>query len=415
MSASAYDVVGLTSKSEQRSLRGQREEHWMLKLRKAVVICAVAAISLALTGTASAFAAPSIELTRGTAEPVESITTQLGAVVSNGGNDAFRLHVKPTGGEGCGANAGADHGDEVLNEGVTAETNPVHFSHNWTFQMAGTYKLCAWVSTGSEEVLAFAETTFAVRAPHLALSITVPATVQPQQTFQVSTTAQAETERPVWEYVMPNTGDGCPANAAAAGRASGSNTILDVWNVTGGPFTETKNESLSSPGVYLDCAYFEYPSAESPPEASASAVTSVVPPPPPCVVPAFHRGAALASVEQAVRAASCSVGAVHYTASSSVGRGGVLALSPGTGTTLGTGAAVSITVSAGRPCVVPAVKPGYTVGHVKHLLAAADCGAVITHAHSRHVRRGRVVGLGSRAHSRLFPLSKVRIVVSVGR
>ncbi len=388
----------------------------MLGLRgPSVVLAAVASVVLALSCAATAFAAPTIELTRGTPEPVESITTQLGAVVSNGGNDVFRLHVKPTGGEGCGANAQADHGEGVLDEGITSETNPVHYSRNWTFQAAGTYRLCAWVSTGSEEVLAFAETTLTVRAPHLSLSISVPATVLPQQTFQVSTTAQAETERPVWEYVMPNTGDGCPANAAAAGRASGSNTILDVWDVTGGPFTETKNESLSSPGVYLYCAYFEYPSPESPPEASASAQMSVVPPPPPCVVPAFHRGASLSSVEQAVRAASCSVGKISYSASSSVGRGGVLASSPGTGTKLAPGAAVSIVVSAGRPCVVPVVKAGATVGHAKHLLAAADCGAVIVHAHSRHVRRGRVVGLGSHAHSRLFPLSKVRIVVSSGR
>jgi beta-lactam-binding protein with PASTA domain len=132
-------------------------------------------------------------------------------------------------------------------------------------------------------------------------------------------------------------------------------------------------------------------------------------------VPGFRFGASLASVEQGIVAASCSVGKVAYSASSSVGRGGVLALSPGTGTKLGTGAAVSIIVSVGRECVVPSVRPGATVGHVKHLLAAADCGAVIVHAHSRHVRRGRVIGLGSRAHSRLFPLSKVRVVVSAGR
>ena len=76
---------------------------------------------------------------------------------------------------------------------------------------------------------------------------------------------------------------------------------------------------------------------------------------------------------------------------------------------------MSVIVSAGRECVIPSVRPGATVGHVKHLLAAADCGAVIVHAHSRHVRRGRVIGLGSRTHSRLFPLSKVRVVVSAGR
>ena len=42
-------------------------------------------ILVAIGSTASASAAPTIELTRGTVEPVESITTQLGAVVTNGG------------------------------------------------------------------------------------------------------------------------------------------------------------------------------------------------------------------------------------------------------------------------------------------------------------------------------------------
>jgi hypothetical protein len=381
----------------------------------AVVFAAAAGVVLALSAAANALAAPTIELTRGTAEPVESVTTQLGAVVSNAGNDYFRLHVKPTGGEGCGANAQADHGASVISELVSSASNPVHSSQNWTFQTAGNYKVCAWVTTSAEEVLAFAETTFAARIPRLALSISVPAGVQPQQAFQVSTTAQAETERQVWEYVMPNTGAGCPANAAAARNASGESQILGYWNVTGGPFTETKNESLGSPGSYLFCAYFEYPNTESPPELSATAQTNVLPPPPPCVVPAFHLGASLARVEQSIVAASCSVGKINYSASSSIGRGRVLALSPRTGTKLGPRAPVSIVVSAGKPCVVPAVHAGSTVGHVKHLLAAADCRAVIAHAHSRHVKRGRVIGLGSGAHSRLFPLSRVRVVVSVGR
>jgi hypothetical protein len=139
------------------------------------------------------------------------------------------------------------------------------------------------------------------------------------------------------------------------------------------------------------------------------------PPPPPCVVPAFHRGATLASVEQKLRATSCSVGAIRYTASTTVRRGGVIGLSPGTGTKMAAGAAVSIVVSAGRPCVVPVVRAGATLSHAEHLLAAADCRAVVVHAHSRHVRRGHVVGLGSRAHTRLFPLSRVRVVISAGR
>jgi len=366
----------------------------------------------------SALAAPTIELTRGSAEPVESIATQLGAIINNGGGSYLTLHLKPTGGADCGANPRADSGEGVTGtQFISTETNPVNMTRNWTFEAAGSYKVCAWVTKdlSAEEVQAFTEATFVVRAPHLALSIAVPATVFPSQTFQIVTTATAETDRQVWEFVMPNTGGGCPANADAAARSAGEFEILGYWDVIGGPITETKNQSLTTPGSYLLCAYFQYPNRESAPELSASAQTSVVSPPPPCTVPTLHRGAKLLSVERAIRAASCSVGKIRYTASSSVGRGGVVSLSPASGTRLGSGAGVNIVISAGRPCVVPFLKPGATVGHAKHLLARANCGAAIAHTHSHHVRRGRVVRLGSRAHSHLFPLSRVRIVVSLGR
>jgi hypothetical protein len=390
----------------------------MFSLRKSVVLPAVAGIVLALSCAASAFAAPTIELTRGNVEPVESIATQLGAVITNGGGSYFHLHVKPVGGAGCGANASADSGENVFSSDlVSSASNPVTETRNRTFQNAGSYKVCAWVTKDYSglEVETFAETAFVVRKPNLSLSIAIPAAVLPSQTFQVTTTATAETERQVWEYQMPNTGSGCPANANAASRAAGSGGVLSYWNVIGGPAIQTRNQTLTTPGSYLYCAYFQYPSQESAPELAATAQMSVVPPPPPCVVPTIHRGASLASVEALIRAASCSVGVIHYPASSSVARGGVLGLSPASGTKLGNGAAVGILISAGRPCIVPIVKPGYSVGRVKRLLAAADCGATIVKARSRHVRRGRVIRLGSRAHSRLYPLSRVPIVVSKGR
>jgi hypothetical protein len=376
------------------------------------------ALALAFVGlmpAALAYAAPAIELTRGSGEPVESITTQLGATVTNGGNDELSLFIKPTGGAGCAANPDADSGETVIDSLITSGVNPVRFAQNWTVRVAGEYRVCAWVTgNDDEEVLAAAETTFHVRQPHLALSISAPATAALNQTFQVLTTAQAETEREVREYVLPNAGDGCPANAAAARNASGEEEVL-YWNVTGGPLTESRNESLSAYGSYLFCAYFEYPNAESPPELAASTQTAVIPPPPPCVVPGFTIGSPLASEEGRLRAASCSVGAIHYAASANVRRGGVIGLNPRPGTTIATGAPVAIYVSAGRPCVVPPVRAGATAKHVEHLLSAADCGYVVVHVRSRRVRRGAVIGLGSHARSRLFPLTRVRVLVSRGR
>jgi hypothetical protein len=382
-----------------------------------IVGSSVLAALLACLGFAStAIAAPTIELTRGSVEPVESITTQLGAVITNAPGNFFHLHIKPTGGAGCGANARADSGEGVFGGGqISSSSNPVTETRNWTFRAAGSYRACAWITKdgGGEEVERFAEATFVVRVPHLALSISAPATVLPSQTFQIATTATTETERQAWEYVMPNTG-ACPANADAAARASGASEVLGYWNVTGGPTTETKNQSLTSLGSYLICAYFQYPNREAAPELSASAQTSVIPPPPPCVVPTIRRGASVTSVEASIRAGNCSVGKLHYAASNSIGRGGVIALSLAAGSKQASGAPVDIAVSAGHPCIVPSLGAGSSVGRARRLLAAANCRAVIVHSRSRRVRRGRVIRFGSRVHSRLFPLSRVPIVVSTG-
>ena len=191
----------------------------MFSLRKPSIVALVAAASvvLALSCTASALANPTIELTRGTAEPVESIATQLGAVVTNGGGYDLFMHVKPMGGAGCGANPEADSGESVFAyENLTKETNPVALSRNWTFRSAGNYRVCAWVTNSPSESAAFAETTLQVRRPHLALSVTAPPTVAENQAFEVVTTAQAETERPVYEYVLRNTGSAmCSARTSS--------------------------------------------------------------------------------------------------------------------------------------------------------------------------------------------------------
>ncbi|HUB75002.1 MAG TPA: hypothetical protein VL979_13340 [Solirubrobacteraceae bacterium] len=88
---------------------------------------------------------------------------------------------------------------------------------------------------------------------------------------------------------------------------------------------------------------------------------------------------------------------------------------PASGEKLAPGAAVALTVSAGRPCVVPLIRRSSSVGHAEHQLAAADCRAQVSYTHSRLVRRGRVVRVLARLHSRLAPRAKVKLVVSSGR
>jgi len=384
--------------------------------RRSLLAGCFAALYMASTFTATAAAETTIELTVGT-EPVESITTQLGARVSGAesGDDVW-LVTKPTGGERCATNPQADRGNSISEDLVSTEGGTFTSSHNYNYEKAGAYLLCGWVTRGSgENVLAHAETTLSVRLPHLALSVSAPASVAIEQAFQLVTTAQAETSRAAWEYLLPNTGDGCPANAAAADSASAAEEVFGDWQVVGGPVSQTRNESLASPGAYLVCAYFEYPGRESPPELAASAPLVVLAPPPPCVVPSLVSHASLASVEQSIQAASCTVGKVSHAASTTVPRGDVISLGQTSGAKLAHGAAIAILVSAGRPCIVPYVKRSTGLKKAERQLAGADCTAAISYVRSRRVPRDRVVGLGVRAYTRLSPRARVRLLVSSGR
>lgn len=315
------------------------------------IVCVVGGSLLTLGSAASAGAA-TVTLTVGS-EPVESITTQLGATVSGASANArLWVNVKPAGGETCAANAGADHGTTILNGYEPPEHAPAYSdTANHTFETAGSYLLCGWLMEpgNPEVVLANPSMTISVRQPHLSLSIAVPQQVAPSQTFQISTLAQAETTRQAWEYLLPDTGPICPANAAAAAQAAGARQVLSEWNVTGGPLTETKNEALTTVGTYWVCAYFEYPNTQAAPELAASAQTAVIVPPPPCVVPSFTSRMRVSTVERRIRAGHCTVGKIEYALSKHVRRGAVIRLSSRPGSKLSAQAAVAIMVSKGHP------------------------------------------------------------------
>jgi hypothetical protein len=385
--------------------------------RLRLLLLAVLAAWLATGAAAASATASTLQLTVG-GEPVESITTQLGGT-GDASESENRLYVKvqPAGGEACAANPSADQGEEVISQ-YLENVGPYSQSVNWTPRTAGSYVMCGWLvhaPEGAATIAAEDSIPVTARIPRLSLSIAVPATVQIGQTFQVATTAQAETSREAFEYILPFTGGACPANAAAADMASGSTGVFYAWNVVGGPLTQTQNESLSTPGVYLVCAYFEYPQSESPPEATANAKTTVVSPPSPCVVPQLTGYVALATVEQRLTAAGCTVGPVRYTASVSVPRGDVVSLSSQPGTKLPAGSAIGVVVSAGRPCVVPVVHAGSSLGGAERKIIAAGCTVgKVSRAHSRRVRHGRVLSISPRPRARLSPRAKVNIRVSAG-
>ena len=222
-----------------------------------------------------------------------------------------------------------------------------------------------------------------------------------------------DSEAPENVYAKVRPAGGAPC--ASTYNADFGTNLIEGQSVNGSFSTQAKT-TQSKAGQYLICLWLAGSGNETPVIAGPQPeMFTVVSPPPPCVVPQLASGASLASVEQKIRAADCTVGSISSVASTKVARGGVVSLNPAPGTKLSAGAAVNIVESAGRPCVVPVVESGSTLARVERQLAAADCAVSISHLHSRHVRRGRVIGLASRPHTRLSPRSKVLVLVSAGR
>jgi hypothetical protein len=346
-------------------------------------------------------------------DPVESITTQLGVSGMSEASDFAAVKVRLAGGRECAVNSEGDEGQYVIFN-LYSPSGTYNETKNWTFEASGSYLLCGWLQTteSPHTVLAHASQTVGVRLPHLLLSVSAPPSMPVEQTFQVTSTAQAETQRVVSEGALPDTGRGCPANIGAATSTSGFLGIENGWPVAGGPLTKTWNVQINTPGKYLLCGYFDK-SGQTPPEATASTSISVLPP---CIVPAFAPGASLRAVEQAIGSSSCIVGTVTFAASRKIRRGGVIRISPGSGTKVGAGTALAITVSTGPPCVIPARVSGLSLRITEHRLLSAHCtvGKVRRLPSSRY-RRGRVVKLGTKSGATLPSQAPVAVYVSSGR
>lgn len=393
--------------------------------RNLCVAVAAGALSIALWVAPSAVAAPTLTLSTGP-DPAESITTQIIATGNSSSTDSqLSLTLKPTGGQGCGANYQADSGagssTVFYPESGYAEGSFSHSANN-TFENSGSYLLCGWLNDDAQTgdpVVATASLIVTVRPPHLALSVSAPASVAVGQAFQLVTTAQAEVERTVQVFVLPNTGRGCPANASAANSTSGVMGIYfpvhgNYWSVDGGPFSEVVNLTLSGAGQYLACAYVQYQSGQSPPEIAASAPITAVAPPPPCIVPAYSSSATRQrGAEQAIRASGCALGAVRHVASRTVRAGYVIGLSAPAGKHLPPATAIAIIISTGPPCVVPHVSAGTALSIAERRLSANHCSVgKLSVTHSRRYRRGRVLRFGARTGQVLPSRAPIAIVIA---
>lgn len=389
----------------------QASRHWRSSHALCALLAIIGAAVLVAPGSASA---ATLTITSGS-DPTESITTQLGVTgTADTTESLLDLKIKPTGGATCGANPGADGGTSVVS--ATKSTSGAYmFSSNWTFESAGSYLLCAWLRdyTGccTYPVVASTNATISVRIPKLSLTLAAPPSIASGAIFQVSVTGQAETERTAFVGAVPDTGRGCAANWAALTSLAGYNAI-DRVAITGGPTTDTKNVSISEPGAYLLCGYFQKAYDDATPEATAAGAITVTAP---CIVPALAVDTTLPAWRAALATAHCDVGKVTYHASARVKRGNVISVNPRSGTVLGPMAAVVVVVSSGAPCIVPSVA-GKTVRAARAALVKAHCtpGAV-KHRRSHSYRKGRVVTTAAPRGARLSPRATVGIVVSSGR
>ena len=137
--------------------------------------------------------------------------------------------------------------------------------------------------------------------------------------------------------------------------------------------------------------------------------------PPPCIVPALSGPVATAAVEAALRAGHCAVGVITHKASTTVADGDVISLTSASGTDLPEGTKVGIVVSAGIPCVVPAVGTTASLPTVKVSIRAAGCRVGKTVHQYSTVPRGRVITLLPSPGTAAAPRTRVTIVVSKGR
>jgi beta-lactam-binding protein with PASTA domain len=132
-------------------------------------------------------------------------------------------------------------------------------------------------------------------------------------------------------------------------------------------------------------------------------------------VPALTAGTPLLDVQNALTAASCTLGKKSYSKSHRYARGTLIKLIPAAATKLDNNAAVRVVVSSGAPCKVPNVRPGMKLADAKARLTSASCGVgKVTRRRSRS-RRGRVIAFTPASGTSLAAGSPVGIVVSKGR
>jgi hypothetical protein len=393
-----------------------------LRLGRSCVLVSLLALVAVFIYAGSAFAdsaSISVTNTAGESDPAAEAPRVFKVSVETETKENVYIKYRLPGGEACAATADEDPGswfenynDAYFNTPPSVEGDHIFENAN-TWKTPGTYVFCIWLAKSGDEIVHTPITqTITFRSPRGTITGTVdPAAPRVGEKATITVTGDSEASEHVYARVHMAGSTGC----APTYQSESGESLIEGSSVNGS-FSVQATTTQSKAGQYVICLWLAPSGSDTTPIAGPQPeMFMVVSPPPPCVVPQLASGASLASVEQEIHAADCTVGSISSVASTKVARGVVLSLNPASGTKLSAGAAVNIVESAGRPCVVPVVERGSTLAHVEHQLAAADCAVSISHLHSRHVRRGLVIGLSSRPHTRLSPRAKVLVIVSAGR
>lgn len=388
-------------------------------------VCVPTVLTLALCGSALADSATlSITNTAGESDPAAGLPRIFTLSGTTEVSEHAFVKYRAVGGEPCAPNAsedpgnvlGGDSGDfyGIGVEGIFADRSVM------TWNMPGTFMFCIWLapevgSEGSAEqaIVVPITQTITFRSPHGTISaIASPLHPEPGQQTTITVTGASEAPENVYAKIRPAGGTTCAADF----DGDPGESLIEEEPVSG-DFAVRAKVSESKAGKYLICLWL----AGSGEEVSAIAGPQPVvlevgtqPTPAACIVPSALPGESLHAIENAIKAAHCSVGKVSHVGSTTVRGGEVIAFSSAPGTRLPVGTRIGIVVSAGPPCIVPRVRRYETLATAKRSIQAAHCRlGSIRHA-ANHAARGTVIALKPASGRTLAPRAPVQVIISEG-
>jgi hypothetical protein len=345
----------------------------------------------------------------------------LGRAFTLSGNSSTpkRIYIRyrPAGGAPCAPSASSDSGigswslddysGDTFND--TSVNGDFTLRKTGVWRTAGTFTFCMWLAASENAVATPIRQDITFRAPTGVVSGSIsPVSPQVDQAATVTFTGSSEAPKRVFATYRLTGGAPCAVSYSAdSGRG-----LVDGTNVNGA-FSFTQSLTVAAPGTYMICMWLADAGDDSAPIAGPQTATFTVPAP--CIVPELAAGSTLSTVRSRLTGAHCALGKTSRRSSTSIKRGRLIRLGSAGGAVRAPGAAVSVVLSTGRPCVVPASVAGLSLTRAKARLKSAGCTAGAVKRVRSARRRGTVVSFSPRSGRKLPSRAVVGIRVSRGR